>query len=204
MNRWDTFFREKVGRIFVEKKLIIDIGGGLRLIREKNNQYDPAREWIRPLLKNVNYQILDAVPDYSPDIVGDIHCLPFSDNAVDAIICIAVLEHVENPFLAMREVYRVLKRGGMAFLYVPFLYYYHAERGYYKDFWRFTADGVRELVRPFSFVELQSVRGAIETWVHISPLGRFAFFSWCANLLDRITGKAGSRQVSGYSVFLIK
>ncbi len=204
MNLWDTFFREKVGRIFTEKKLIIDIGGGLRIVREKNNRYDASREWIRPLLKNVDYKIMDVVADYHPDIVGDIHALPFANASIDAIICIAVLEHVEDPFKAMSEMHRVLKPGGFCFIYVPFLFYYHAERGYYKDFWRYTEDGVRQMSKAFSTIELSGVRGALETWVKLSPFGRYPFFIRCANLLDRLTGKVRSKQMSGYNVFLTK
>lgn len=204
MNSWDTFFKEKITRVFTEQKLIIDIGGGLRLIREKNNRYDPSREWIRPLLKEVDYKILDPVPDYHPDIIGDIHKLPFTDGSVDAVICIAVLEHVENPFKAMSEMYRVLKKGGFCFIYVPFLFYYHAERGYYKDFWRYTEDGVRQMSMAFSSIEIAGVRGALETWVKLSPLGRYKLCIWCANLLDKMTGKVSTKQMSGYNVFLIK
>ena len=63
-------------------------------------------------IKRVDYKILDKVADYSPDIVGDIHELPLEDNSVDAILCSAVLEHVEEPQRAVKEMYRVLKKGG--------------------------------------------------------------------------------------------
>jgi len=204
MTPWDTFFREKMAQVFTEKRSVVDIGGGLRIVREKNNRYDPSREWLRPMLGKVEYKIMDVVPDYHPDIVGDIHKMPFADDSVDALICIAVLEHVEDPFLAMREMHRVLKKGGYLFLYVPFLYYYHSERGYYKDFWRYTEDGIRELGKAFTTIELTSVRGALETWIRISPLGRYSFFLWCGRQLDKLTGKIKSKQVSGYNVFLVK
>src|SRR3989338_6562967 len=135
MSPWDQFFREKIEKIFTDKGSVIDIGGGLRLNAKKGNRQDPSRSWIAPLAAKVKYTVTDAVPDYSPDIVVDIHNLPFSDNSQDAIICIAVLEHVENPIKACGEIYRVLKPGGYCFIYVPFLYYYHAEKGYYKDYW---------------------------------------------------------------------
>ena len=138
MTSWDKFSREKLLRIFQEKKSVIDIGGGLRVLKEKGNRYDTSREWIRPYLEKVDYKILDPVSDYGPDIVGDIHNLPFEDSSQEAILCIAVLEHVEDPFKAVFEMRRVLKPGGYLFVYAPFLYYYHAEKGYYKDFWRFT------------------------------------------------------------------
>ena len=30
---------------------------------------------------SVDYKIMDVVPDYNPDIVGDIHNMPFADNS---------------------------------------------------------------------------------------------------------------------------
>ncbi|MEX0935063.1 MAG: methyltransferase domain-containing protein [Candidatus Paceibacterota bacterium] len=201
---WNDFFDDKIKKIITEKKRVIDIGGGLRVVKEKNNRYDKKRAWIRPLLENTQYQILDPVPDYNPDIIGDIHDLPFDDNSIDAILCIAVLEHVENPIQAVREMYRSLKPGGYLFVYVPFLYYYHAEEGYYKDYWRFTKDSITFLFRDFSYQENIIVRGAIETWLRVSPLGRSSLLTYCAFILDKITGKITSNQVSGYYVFLKK
>lgn len=202
--RWESFFDDKIKKIFLEKKLIIDIGGGLRVVKEKNNRYDPSRAWILPMLKNVDYKVLDPVPDYQPDIVGDIHNLPFADNSVDAIICIAVLEHVENPIKACEEMYRVLKPGGYGFIYVPFLYYYHAHKGYYKDFWRFTKDSVSWLLRDFTAIEMAPVRGAIETVIRLTPFGRFSLFNGLARLFDQILGYTKTNQVSGYNIFIVK
>ncbi len=96
--------------------------------------------------KRVNYKIMDPVPDYNPDFVGDIHKMTFKDGEWDALFCLAVLEHVEDPVRAVEECHRVLKSGGKALFYQPFLYYYHAEVGYYKDFWRFSIDA-NNLVR---------------------------------------------------------
>lgn len=201
---WETFFNAKVRQIFTEKTRVIDIGGGLRVIKEKNNRYNPSREWIREYVNKVEYLILDPVPDYNPDIIGDIHALPFVDNSEDALCCIAVLGHVEDPITATREMCRVLKPGGLCLVYVPFLYYYHAEKGYYGDFWRYTPDSIKYLFKGFSELELMPVRGAVETLIRLSPLGRWRFFEDIAYLVDRATGKLRSKQVSGYYIFLRK
>ena len=121
MNLWDQFFKEKITKIFKDKNTVVDIGGGLRISQDKGNRYDKSREWLLPLLKNVDYKILDPISKYKPDIVGDIHNLPFDKNSQEAIICIAILEHVEDPIKACQELHRVLKPGGYCFVYVPFL-----------------------------------------------------------------------------------
>lgn len=204
MKPWELFFKEKIGKIFFEKKHIIDIGGGLRISQKRGNRYDKTRQWILPLAEKVDYKILDPIPDYGPDIVGDIHALPLADNSVDAIICIAVLEHVEDPMKASREILRVLKPGGYAFIYVPFLYYYHAEKVYYKDFWRFTKDALELMFKDFSQIEICSIRGALGTWIRLSPLGRFKFTENIFYIFDKIFRKINSKQVSGYNIFLVK
>jgi ubiquinone/menaquinone biosynthesis C-methylase UbiE len=198
---WDSFFAEKITKIFSEKKTIIDIGGGLRIDESRNNR-KKEHPWLDPYIKKVDYKVLDKVADYHPDIVGDIHALPFADNSVDAFICMSVLEHVEEPQLAVREMYRCLKPGGYCYIDVPFLFYYHPMKGYYKDFYRFTKDGLEYMTKDFSHVEIQSVRGAISTVMNLFPWfsKRTGFFDW----LDELFGKDKSNQNSAYRVFSIK
>jgi len=44
---------------------------------------------------------------------------PFKDNSFDVIICSHVLEHILDDGAAMRELWRVLKPGGLGFLQSP-------------------------------------------------------------------------------------
>lgn len=199
---WNSFFREKLIKIFTEKNKVLDIGGGLRTSMSKGNRLEEKNTWLEDYVEKVDYKVLDKVPDYHPDILGDVQQLPMSDESVEAIICIAVLEHVEEPQKAVKEIYRVLKPGGFCFIYVPFLYYYHPMKGYYDDFYRFTYDGVKYLVRDFKQVEIQNVRGALSTVVNLLPIfsKKTVLFDW----IDRIVRRTASKQTSGYYIFCVK
>ena len=203
---WDIFYNQSIERILSSSKELLDIGGSLRIAPERNNRLDPAKAWILGRIQELGiaYKVLDYVDTYHPDIVGDIQQLPLADNSQEAVICEAVLEHVEDPIKSARELYRVLKQGGLCLVYVPFLYYYHAEKGYYGDYWRFTDDGLRFLFKPFSTIELCAVRGPLETLGRLTPLGKYKLFQNICYLGDKLTGKLGSKQTSGYFVFLQK
>ena len=49
------------------------------------------------------------------DIVSDIVAIPEKDKSFDAIMCIEVFEHIPEPIKAIKEFYRLLKRGGILF-----------------------------------------------------------------------------------------
>ncbi len=49
----------------------------------------------------------------------DIHQMPFTDDSFDVVFCNHVLEHVTDDLQALREIYRVLKKGGWAILQSP-------------------------------------------------------------------------------------
>lgn len=195
---YDDFFKQAITRIFTEKKSVLDIGGGLRIDATRNNRFDPKNAWIVPLARAVDYKIMDPVDTYHPDIVGDIHELPFDHDTQDAIVALSVLEHVEDPIRACGEMHRVLKPGGLCLVYVPFLYYYHAETGYYKDYWRFTHDTLPLLFKDFSSVEFVSTRGSFETVLHLLPRGKEWPLRTLGRSLDRLFGKTRSKQTSGY------
>jgi SAM-dependent methyltransferase len=95
--------------------LCLSIGGG------------PRR--IHPLLVNLNIAPVENV-----DVVADAYYLPYAADSVDAIHCEAVLEHLELPDLAVREMHRVLRSGGRVFAATPFLQSYHGYPDHYQNF----------------------------------------------------------------------
>ena len=59
--------------------------------------------------------------DYSKlDIVSDIIDIPLNDESLDVILCVEVIEHVENPLLVFKEFQRLLKKNGILILTAPF------------------------------------------------------------------------------------
>lgn len=80
-------------------------------------------------------------------LIADAHDLPFSNNAFDMVVAVAVLEHVANPQRVVEEIWRVLKPRGYVYAVTPFLQPVHM--GAY-DFTRFTHLGHRRLFRMFS------------------------------------------------------
>lgn len=117
---------------------ILDVGAGGRRIRP-------------------DVVTLDACPGPEVDIVSDLHEVPIEDGVFDAVICTGTLEHVADPWQAVREIHRVLTPGGIVHIDVPFIQGYHADP---TDYWRFTLDGLRLLCG--SFEELAA-------GVHIGP-----------------------------------
>lgn len=51
--------------------------------------------------------------------VGDAHKLEFKENSFDAVFAFEVLEHVASPDLVLKEIRRVLNKGGYAIFMVP-------------------------------------------------------------------------------------
>ena len=79
--------------------------------------------------------------DYSKlDIVSDIINIPLNDESLDAILCVEVIEHVEDPLLVFKEFQRLLKKNGILILTAPFnslTHYapYHYSTGFSKYYY---------------------------------------------------------------------
>jgi SAM-dependent methyltransferase len=106
----------------------------------------------RPDLINVDRAITAIT-----DCVADARQLPFMAEAFGLVLSQETVEHVADPFLAVREMGRVLKRGGTLYLQVPFIIGYHPDP---DDYWRFTHAGLRELIEQAA-LECEKVQPAL-------------------------------------------
>jgi SAM-dependent methyltransferase len=89
------------------------------------------------------YVNLDLFPLPGVDVAANAELLPFRADLFQCIECDAVLEHVRDPNMAMKELIRVLAPGGHLHLVAPFCHPFHE---YPRDYRRFTLDGLKELV----------------------------------------------------------
>lgn len=153
-------FFESCLREISKCKVVIDVGGGKPFQKEMA----AYKNWF----ENCNYLTVDQAV-YEPSLVGDVHELPLSDNYADGAICKAVLEHVYNPFKVVDEIYRVLKKGGKLLVWLPFFYPYHGNKNY-KDYYRYSRDGVEYLFRNFSEIKIVPSKGYFETLFGFLPL----------------------------------
>jgi SAM-dependent methyltransferase len=90
---------------------------------------------------------------------SDIHNMTmFSDESYDTAICLEVLEHVPNPFTALAEIARILKRDAHLILSVPHLSRLHEEP---HDYFRYTHYGLQSMLADsgFRILEIKSRGG---------------------------------------------
>jgi SAM-dependent methyltransferase len=125
--------------------------------------------WVYPrqLLQDVcDYTATDCFEHPNVDVVSDIHALTevFAPDSFDFVICTDVLEHIPRPWIAVRQLYAVLKTGGTLLLTTPFNFHLHGNE-MVKDYGRLSADGLRVLL-----LEEAGFREAM-----ISPVGHPEF-----------------------------
>lgn len=127
--------------------VVIDLGG--KAIQKRGSfqpPEDPATSWF----------YVNIAPEIKPNVLADVTAVPMQNDCADCILCNEVLEHLKNPADCVQEVRRLLHKGGIAFISVPFLYPIHADP---YDFQRYSADGLQHLFRDFSSVEITPMGG---------------------------------------------
>jgi SAM-dependent methyltransferase len=96
------------------------------------------RHWCHP---SANFVMSDFEQGLDVDVVCDVHRLSegFAKGSIDFIICCSVFEHVQRPWIAAREIARVLKPEGIVFVQTHQTFPIH---GYPSDYWRYTTDAL--------------------------------------------------------------
>lgn len=138
--------------------VVLDVGAG------------PGK--YRPLFAHCDYRAHDFAQE--PGTIGrytrldyesDVTAIPVPDGSVDVILCTEVLEHVSEPILAVKEMARILKVGGILLLTAPLGSFLHQEPFHFYG--GYTPHWYHKFLTEAGF----SVRS-------IDP--NQGFFSWCA------------------------
>ncbi|MGQ4876409.1 MAG: methyltransferase domain-containing protein [Promethearchaeia archaeon] len=128
---WATYRRRMLDYLqekfkFLYKGVVLDIGGRDRGIFKKPR--DKVDQWI----------FADINKNHNPDIILDVSDMKqIESESIDVINAIELFEHVEGIDKALKECNRVLKKGGIFIISVPFLWQIHADP---YDFQRWTED----------------------------------------------------------------
>ena len=136
----DTSYTE-MGRHFVKNfkqdsvKTILDVG---------SCSVKDDRTYRKLILPNWKYTGCDLHAGDNVDLImADEDHIPVLDDSFDIVISGQCLEHVRRPWVLVKEMARVLKRGGWMFVVAPFMWHVHR---YPLDCWRFLPDGLQTIL----------------------------------------------------------
>jgi SAM-dependent methyltransferase len=117
---------------------------------------DPKGGEYSSLFTNVKFVTFDKDERWKPDVIGDITRTEFLDSTFDLVVCVQVIEHVDNIFAIPEELNRITKPGGYVIIDCPWMFKYHAEPPSFKDYWRISPDGFAYLFKQFKLIESSS------------------------------------------------
>ncbi len=112
----------------------------------------------------------------SPDYLWDGVRMPFEDSQFESVITTEVLEHCPYPEVVLNEINRVLKKGGVFFFTVPFLWNLHEVP---NDEYRYTPFSLERHLKNSGFNEIKikatggwhgSMAQMLGLWVRRSPM----------------------------------
>lgn len=152
---------------------LLDLGCGLAPLFE---EYSPRASSVTTADWPSSYHRADYT-----DVYADLrNQLPFKSLSFDTVIFSDVAEHLPRAELAWKEIYRVLRPGGVVIGNTPFLYQIHEDP---YDYYRFTEFGLCHLMTSagLSEIEVSPVGGYLECLSDLlgrglaqgGPIGRF-------------------------------
>jgi SAM-dependent methyltransferase len=93
------------------------------------------------LVPRENYTMADVEAGNDVDVTADLHALPADwTSRFAAVVAVSVFEHLERPWIAAKEIARVLAPGGFCYIATHQTFPLH---GYPSDFFRFSKEALR-------------------------------------------------------------
>jgi len=103
---------------------------------------------LRPIFAGMEYVGCDMREGPGVDRVLNLHNIDLPSETAGTVLLLDTLEHVEFVRRAVEEAYRILKPNGMLVVSSVMKFPIHA---YPYDYWRFTPEAFKSLLRPFDF-----------------------------------------------------
>lgn len=182
----DKFDRRPGIRNYYERSVatsgrVLDIGG-------RNRESLSAMRLHQLGAKPENIVCTDILPQYNPDLVDDITRTTIPPESFDGVYCDAILEHTAEYWSAIDNIRAILKPGGQAFIYVPFIFGFHDE----MDFHRFTITEVARMIDGFSEAKvfLPTLGGYGAVLAHVLSFGQLARFPHVNRVFIKTTNRA--------------
>lgn len=109
---------------------------------------------LRPLFPDKEYIGADMREGTGVDIILNLHRVSLHAESAGTVLILDTLEHVEFPRKAIEEIYRILKPNGILIMSSVMNFPIH-DHPY--DYWRFTPEGFKSLLKPFAFLFVDSI-----------------------------------------------
>lgn len=126
----------------------------------------------------------------STDVLCDIHNLPLRDNSFDLVINEAVLEHVKRPWVVVKELERVLRRGGYLYVKVAFMQPVH---NYPAHYFNMTKEGLLSLFADMT--DFRIVQSGVEEDQMPSYTLMFVLSNYLRALFPQVSEKMGDVEI---------
>lgn len=83
--------------------------------------FSPSRSIYRAFKKNpsIIYTSSDLSGDFLSEVYYDITNIESQDDIFDLIICYHILEHIEDDYQAIKELYRIMKKNAVCIIQTP-------------------------------------------------------------------------------------
>lgn len=150
---------EFLSRNLNKEMKVLDVGKSLR---ERSQIVSSMVE----KLETLDINVFEDYPDIQMDLCEELDIPPYLKYEV--VFCFSLLEHCYNPFIASKNLFRLLAPNSKIIGSVPFLFPHHCPEDLgYQDYFRFTRDSFVALFPEASKIIISPHRGRVGAGLNI-------------------------------------